>query len=115
MQATNHDPSLKIANGTSLVHFLMLPPFVNPVETKSSVRNFFYAHPYCASERGSNENANRLIRRFLPKGTDFSSFSQSDFDFLAMWINKYPRKLHAGRSAWQLANVYSSHFNKSIA
>lgn len=41
MQATNHGPSLKIANDTSLVHFLMLSPFVNPVETKSSVRNFF--------------------------------------------------------------------------
>ncbi len=75
----------------------------------------FYAHPYCASERGSNENANRLIRRFLPKGTDFSSFSQSDLDFLAMWMNKYPRKLHGGCSAWQLANVYSFHSSESVA
>ena len=72
----------------------------------------FYAHPYCASERGSNENANRLIRRFLLKGTDFSSLTQKDLDHLAMWMNKYPRKLHDGSSAWQLSKVYSYHFNR---
>ncbi len=72
----------------------------------------FYAHPYCASERGSNENANRLIRRFLPKGTDFTSLSQKDSVHLAMWMNKYPRKLHDGSSAWQLSKVYSYHFNR---
>jgi IS30 family transposase len=32
----------------------------------------FYAHPSCPHERGSNENANRIIRRHLPKKTDFS-------------------------------------------
>ncbi len=99
-------------NGTE---FLDAAAICKSCRNKKFRTELFYAHPYCASERGSNENANRLIRRFLPKGTDFSSFSQSDFDFLAMWINKYPRKLHAGRFAWQLANVYSSHFNKSIA
>ncbi|MBR5523503.1 MAG: IS30 family transposase [Akkermansia sp.] len=75
----------------------------------------FYAHPYCASERGSNENANRLIRRFLPKGTDFSTLSQRQLDYLAMWMNKYPRKLHDGRSAWQLTKVYSFHFCRITA
>ena len=71
----------------------------------------YYAHPYCASERGSNEKANRLIRRFLPKGTDLSSLTQIDLDYLAMWMNKYPRKLLDGSSTWQLAKVYSFHFN----
>ena len=75
----------------------------------------FYAHPYCASERGSNENANRLIRRFLPKGTNLSSLTQKDLDHLAMWMNKYPRKLHDGSSAWQLSKVYSYHFNRISA
>lgn len=75
----------------------------------------YYAHPYCASERGSNENANRLIRRFLPKGTELSVLTQRDLDHLAMWMNKYPRKLLDGRSSWQLAKVYSFHFNRILA
>lgn len=79
---------------------------------KLSRTQLFYAHPYCASERGSNENANRLIRRFLPKGTNLSSLTQRDLDHLAMWMNKYPRKLHDGSSAWQLTKIYSFHFNR---
>ena len=36
----------------------------------------FYAHPYRSGERGSNENANRLIRRFIPKGIDITPISE---------------------------------------
>lgn len=95
--------------------------FLDAAAIRKSCRNkglrtdLFYAHPYCASERGSNENANRLIRRFLPKGTDFSMLTQRELDHLAMWMNKYPRKLHDGRSAWQLSNVYSYHFSRISA
>ncbi len=35
----------------------------------------FFCHPYCASERGTVENRNRVLRRFLPKGTDFCNAS----------------------------------------
>ena len=31
----------------------------------------YYCHPYCSAERGSNENQNRMIRRHIPKGTNF--------------------------------------------
>ena len=31
----------------------------------------YYCHPYSAYERGTNENTNKLIRRFVPKGTNF--------------------------------------------
>lgn len=36
----------------------------------------YYVHPYCLGERGSNENANRLIRRFIPKGIDITPISE---------------------------------------
>ena len=36
----------------------------------------YYAHPYCSGERGNNENGNRLIRRFIPKGTDITLISE---------------------------------------
>ena len=36
----------------------------------------FYCHPYSAYERGSNENMNRIIRRFFPKGTNFDKHNR---------------------------------------
>lgn len=82
---------------------------VKSCRTKGNRTTLFYAHPYCASERGSNENANRLIRRFIPKGTDFSSLNQRDVDHLAMWMNRYPRKIFNGLSALNLASAYTFH------
>lgn len=36
----------------------------------------YYAHPYRSGERGSNENGNRLIRRFIPKGIDITTITE---------------------------------------
>lgn len=51
----------------------------------------YYAHPYCSYERGSNENHNRLIRRFLPKGT--KNTTQQRVAFIENWINDYPKRM----------------------
>lgn len=67
----------------------------------------YYAHPHCPSERGSNENANKLIRRWCPKGCDFSEYTDSDIQRVQEWVNSYPRRLFDGRSAvevYQAAN-----------
>ena len=53
----------------------------------------FYAHPYAAWERGSNENANRMLRRFIAKGRDIARFSNAYIQEIVRWINHYPRKL----------------------
>ena len=52
----------------------------------------FYAHPYSAWERGANECANKLIRRFIPKGTDISKHSKKFIRYIQHWMNHYPRK-----------------------
>lgn len=52
----------------------------------------FYAHPYSAWERGANECANKLIRRFIPKGTDISKFPKKFISYVQKWMNSYPRK-----------------------
>lgn len=50
----------------------------------------YYAHPFFSYERGSNENANRLIRRWFPKGT---TTTPKEVAVVEKWINNYPRKL----------------------
>lgn len=69
------------------------------VLTKSKRTKVYYAHPYSAWERGSNENANKLIRRFIPKGLDISEFSHERIKMIEHWINNYPRKIFGGLSS----------------
>lgn len=53
----------------------------------------YYCHPYSSWERGSNENANIMIRRMHPKGTDFAQVSAAEIERTEQWINNYPRKI----------------------
>lgn len=52
--------------------------------------HIYYAHPYSSWERGTNENHNRLIRRWLPKGT--AKTTPKEVAFIENWINNYPKK-----------------------
>lgn len=53
----------------------------------------FYAHAYSSWERGTNENHNKMIRRFIPKGTDISKISEAKIEQIEDWMNNYPRKI----------------------
>ena len=53
----------------------------------------YYCHSYAAWEKGSNENHNRMIRRFFPKGTDFSKVTKKRIQEVQDWMNEYPRKI----------------------
>ena len=66
----------------------------------------YFAHPYSAFERGSNENANRIIRRFIPKGADISKYTNRDIRRIEEWINSLPRKSLDGPSAEETINLY---------
>lgn len=52
----------------------------------------FYAHPYHSWERGSNENANGLLRDYFPKKTDFSMISCELLATVEHELNTRPRK-----------------------
>ena len=52
----------------------------------------YFADPYAAWQRGSNEQINGLVRRYLPKGTDFSKIGKDQIKRIERLINNRPRK-----------------------
>ena len=53
----------------------------------------YFADPYSSWQRGSNENRNGRIRRYLPKGTSFEDLTQDELDAIVGEINDTPMKL----------------------
>ena len=56
----------------------------------------YFAHPYCSSERGTNENHNGILRRFIPKASDIGLVSKKAVRKTQNWMNSYPRKILKG-------------------
>ena len=58
----------------------------------------YFAHPYSSFERGTNENHNGIIRRFIPKGSDIADYSKRKVRTIQDWMNAYPRKILQGKT-----------------
>lgn len=100
--------SITCDNGIEFQNFTGIEQSVFSKKKKRT--KVYFAHPYSSFERGSNENANRLIRRILPKGCTFDSLKQSDVQRLARWMNKMPRKIFDGKSASEMAKACGLNF-----
>ena len=61
--------------------------------TNNTGMDIFFAHPYSSWERGTNENTNGLIRRFLPKGTDFNNVTLEQLKAIENNLNNRPKKV----------------------
>ncbi|MDE1327192.1 IS30 family transposase [Vibrio aestuarianus] len=59
---------------------------------KALEADVYFAHPYSSWERGSNENANGLLRQYVKKGTDLTTVTDSDIEFAVSRINYRPKK-----------------------
>ena len=66
---------------------------------KGTRTNIYYAHPYCSGERGTNENNNRMIRRWIPKGVSMDNISPSYIKQIENWLNNYPRNMFGYKSS----------------
>lgn len=66
----------------------------------------YYTHPYSAWEKGSVENANRLVRRFYPKGFDFANLTVRNVGKLQDFINSIHRKALGGLTAKEAHEAY---------
>ena len=81
--------SITVDNGSEFADCLgMEKSIYNGQRTK-----VYYCHPYCSSERGTNERLNREICRKIPKGVDIGLYSAVEIQEIEDWINNYPRSI----------------------
>ncbi|MGY6648497.1 IS30 family transposase [Wenyingzhuangia sp. IMCC45574] len=73
------------------------------ITQKTGVKIYF-AHPYSSWERGTNENTNGLIRRYFPKGTDFSKINQKTLKKIQEKLNDRPRKIIGYKTPKEILN-----------
>lgn len=63
----------------------------------------YFCEPYSSWQKGSVENANKMIRYFFPKGTNFRTISQKKVDEAVSFINNKPRKILGYKTALEVA------------
>lgn len=77
---------------------------------KGKRTELYFCHPYCSGERGTNENINRMIRRWIPKGDDIGLYSPAEIRHIQDWINSYPRKIFGGLSSAEYLRLSAPDF-----
>ena len=96
-------------NAKALAHtvILMLLPYIDKIRSittdngsefaehlliaKRLKTKIFFAHPYSSWEKGCIEYHNKLIRQYIPKGTDFNDISEQMLKEIIIKINRRPR------------------------
>lgn len=79
--------------------------------SNKSRTKLFFSHPYSSYERGTNENHNGIIRRFIPKGSDIGLEKKCFIRNIQDWMNNYPRRILGGRSPLQaLVDEFGTEF-----
>jgi IS30 family transposase len=73
------------------------------IKQAANCSEVYYAHPYSSWERGSNENSNRILRRFVPKGTDIGRLTARKLQTIEDWVNNYSRKILGYKTANEAA------------
>lgn len=104
--------SVTFDNGVEFLGWKMLEiSLLKPKERRTMI---YFAHSYSSWERGTNENQNRMIRRFVPKGRNIADYTDADIQEIEDWMNNYPRKILGYRTAKQASQecLQSDSFGK---
>ena len=86
--------------------------FANRREIESALNcQMYFADPYCAWQKRTNENLNGLLREFYPKGHNLSRVSPKTLEKNLVLINARPKKI----LNFQKHKIYLNFFSKSVA
>ena len=77
--------------------------------------DIFFCDPHSPWQRGSNENANGLIREFLPKGIDLSHVSHQQLTAIEHALNHRPRKILGFQSPHEVFSMLTSNSISGVA
>ena len=69
--------------------------------------DMYFADPYCAWQKGTNENSNGLLREYYPKGMDLSATSNTELQEKLSLLNNRPRKCIGFLTPLEVINAYS--------
>lgn len=84
--------SITVDNGSEFLDQKLLE---QSCRTKGKRTQFYYCHPYTSCERGSSENVNRMVRYYVPKGSNIGKFTAEFIAEIQEKINFMPRKIFA--------------------
>ena len=83
--------SITFDNGSEFLNWESLEASILKKADKRTT--IYFAHSYSSWERGTNENHNRMIRRFVYKGLNIDGFSEEEIKSVEDWMNNYPRRI----------------------
>jgi IS30 family transposase len=95
--------SITFDNGVEFLDWRTLEISVLDNKRRTTI---YFAHSFSSWERGTNENHNRMIRRFIPKGTNIAELTESKINEIEDWMNAYPRRILAYKTPKQVAAEY---------
>ncbi len=67
--------------------------------------NVYFCHQYHSWEKGTNENTNGLVRRYLPRGIELELVTQRDLDDIAWELNNRPKKTLGFKTPWEMLEL----------
>ena len=102
--------SVTFDNGSEFLDWESLEKSVLKAGKKRT--QIYYAHPYSSWERGTNENQNGMIRRFIPKGSDISKVSEKEIKYIENRMNNYPRKILGYKTANEVVKELTDNKNE---
>lgn len=103
--------TLTFDNGVEFLNWKSLE--VSALDLGKRRTTTYFAHSYSSWERGSSENQNRMIRRFIPKGMDIADVSSKEVERIEHWMNNYPRKILGYKTAEQMRQEYLRNNSKN--